>query len=539
MSKIHRALVSVSDKIGLIPFAQILAQAGIEIISTGGTAKALRDAGLTVKDISEHTGFPEMLDGRVKTLHPKVHGGLLYIRGNETHEAAAKAHGISPIDLVVVNLYPFEATVAKPGVSLHDAIENIDIGGPSMLRSAAKNHDSVTVIVDPADYTEVAKQVSESGNTTSELRRQLAAKVFARTAAYDAAIAAHLQKEFAVGQASSLSSSSANSNSCLESEGNWTGKMPVPLLTISAPLVQPLRYGENPHQAAALYGRFNEFFQQLHGKELSYNNILDLTAAASLIAEFEKDPPTLAILKHTNPCGVGQGATLREAWDKAFATDKQAPFGGIIATNKILDGACAEAIAEIFSEVIVAPDFSAEALAILHKKKNLRLLKILKSPRAGGGFDLRSVGAGSFLLQERDLKITTRADLKIVTKRQPTEAELQAMLFGWRVVKHVKSNAIVYAAADRTLGVGAGQMSRVDSSRIAVWKAGEAKLSLAGSVVCSDAFFPFADGLIAAAEAGATAAIQPGGSVRDAEVIAAADERGVAMAFTGARHFRH
>jgi phosphoribosylaminoimidazolecarboxamide formyltransferase / IMP cyclohydrolase len=534
MSKIQRALISVSDKSGLIPFAQILAEAGIEIISTGGTAKALRDAGLAVKDISEHTGFPEMLDGRVKTLHPKVHGGLLYIRGHESHEAAVKAHGISPIDLVVVNLYPFEATVAKPGVSLHDAIENIDIGGPSMLRSAAKNHDSVTVIVDPADYAEVAKQISESGNTTLELRRKLCAKVYARTANYDLAIANHLQKEFQKTEANK-----ENEKSSLPSLSS-VEKFELPaLLSISAPLVQPLRYGENPHQAAALYGRFNEFFQQLHGKELSYNNILDLTAAAALISEFINDLPTLAILKHTNPCGVGQGENLRAAWDKAFATDKQAPFGGIIATNKILDAACAEAIAEIFSEVIVAPEFSAEALAILQKKKNLRLLKILKSPLAGGAFDLRGVGAGSFLLQERDLKITARADLKIVTKRQPTDAELKAMLFGWRVVKHVKSNAIVYAASDRTLGVGAGQMSRVDSSRIAVWKAGEAKLSLAGSVVCSDAFFPFPDGLIAAAEAGATAAIQPGGSVRDAEVIAAADERNLVMAFTGTRHFRH
>ncbi len=516
MAKIQRALISVSDKAGLIPFAQTLAQAGIEIISTGGTAKALRDAGLTVKDISEHTGFPEMLDGRVKTLHPKVHGGLLYIRGNATHEAAVKEHGITPIDLVVVNLYPFEATVAKPGVSLHDAIENIDIGGPSMLRSAAKNHDSVTVIVDPADYTEVAKQISESGNTTLELRRKLCAKVYARTAAYDAAIAAHLQKEFS------------------------TDKSALPqVLTISAPLVQPLRYGENPHQTAALYGKFQEFFKQLHGKELSYNNILDLTAAAALIAEFGKDGPTLAILKHTNPCGVGQGANLREAWDRAFATDKQAPFGGIIAVNETLDGACAEAIAEIFSEVIVAPEFTAEALEILQKKKNLRLLQIEKCPLTAQPWDVRSVGAESFLLQQRDLKITTMEDLKIVTKRPPTEAELKAMLFGWRVVKHLKSNAILYVGEGRTLGTGAGQMSRVDSSRIAVWKAGEAKLSLKGSVVCSDAFFPFADGLIAAAEAGATAAIQPGGSVRDAEVIAAADERGLAMAFTGTRHFRH
>jgi len=516
MAKIQRAILSVSDKIGLIPFARILADVGIELISTGGTAKTLREAGLAVKDISEHTGFPEMLDGRVKTLHPKVHGGLLFIRGNEAHEAAVKAHGIVPIDLVVVNLYPFEQTVAKPDVNLHDAIENIDIGGPSMLRSAAKNHDSVTVVVDPADYTEIAGQIKASGNTTLELRRKLAAKVFGRTAAYDMAIAEHLQKEFS------------------------PGKNLLPdKLAFSAPLVQPLRYGENPHQAAGLYGRFKEFFQQLHGKELSYNNILDLTAAANLIAEFEKDVPTLAILKHMNPCGVGQGKILHEAWDKAFATDKQAPFGGIITANRTLDDECAEAIAEIFSEVIVAPDFSAEALQILQKKKNLRLLKILKPTQGSRLWDLRSVGADSFLLQRQDSITTTPENLKIVTKRWPTEDELNAMLFGWRVVKHVKSNAIIYVAADRTLGVGAGQMSRVDASRIAVWKAGEAKLSLKGSVVCSDAFFPFADGLIAAAEAGATAAIQPGGSVRDAEVIAAADEHGVAMAFTGTRHFRH
>ena len=516
MAKIQRALLSVSDKTGLIPLAQILATAGIELISTGGTAKTLREAGLAVKDVSEYTGFPEMLDGRVKTLHPKVHGGLLFIRGNETHEATVKAHGIPPIDLVVVNLYPFEQTVARPDATLHDAIENIDIGGPSMLRSAAKNHESVTVVVDPADYAEVAAQISANGDTTLELRRRLAAKVFARTAAYDAAIASHLNKTFDV-QSAGLPNT----------------------LFVYAPLVQPLRYGENPHQIAALYGSFHDFFQQIHGKELSYNNILDLTAAANLIAEFSDDPPTLAILKHTNPCGVGQGASLREAWDKAFATDKQAPFGGIIVTNRPLDGACATAIAEIFSEVIVAPDFSADALAALQKKKNLRLLKMLKSPAAGSEFNLRSVIANSFLLQERDSKVTARADLKIVTRRKPNEEELRAMLFGWRVVKHVKSNAIVFAAADRTLGIGAGQMSRVDASRIAVWKAREAGLSLKGGAVCSDAFFPFSDGLIAAAEAGATAAIQPGGSVRDTEVTAAANERNMAMAFTGIRHFRH
>ncbi len=518
MPKIQRALLSVSDKTGLVPFAQTLAAAGIELISTGGTAKALRDAGLKVMDLSDYTGFPEMLDGRVKTLHPKVHGGLLFLRGNPEHEATAAQHGIPPLDLVVVNLYPFEQTVAKPNVSLHDAIENIDIGGPSMLRSAAKNHASVTVITDPADYAEVGSQIQSSGSTTLDLRCRLAARVFARTAAYDAAIATHLAAAFA--------------------PADTAAPLP-PTLTLNAPQAQTLRYGENPHQRAALYGRFHDYFQQLHGKELSYNNILDLTAAAALIGEFAGERPTLAILKHTNPCGVGQGTGLREAWDRAFATDKQAPFGGIIAVNQPLDLACAEAIAEIFSEVIVAPSFHADALALLQKKKNLRLLVTKKDLGAAAPWDIRSVGADSFLMQERDRKIVTAADVKIVTQRAPTAAELQAMLFGWRVVKHVKSNAIVYTASDRTLGIGAGQMSRVDSSRIAVWKAGEAGLPLAGSVVCSDAFFPFPDGLIAAAEAGATAAIQPGGSLRDPEVIAAADERNLAMVFTGARHFRH
>ncbi len=517
MPRIQRALLSVSDKSGLVPFAQTLVAAGIELLSTGGTAKALREAGLTVKDLSDHTGFPEMLDGRVKTLHPRVHGGLLYIRGNEAHEAAARAHDIPPIDLVVVNLYPFEQTVAKPGVSLHEAIENIDIGGPSMLRSAAKNHDSVTVIVDPADYNEVADQIREHGETTLPTRRRLAARVFARTAAYDAAIANHLAAAFAEPDTS----------------------VAAPVLSLVAPLAQPLRYGENPHQKAALYGNFHQYFKQLHGKELSYNNILDLTAAAALISEFGGDAPTLAILKHTNPCGIGKGATLREAWDKAYATDKQAPFGGIIAVNQPLDLACAEAIAEIFSEVIIAPSFHADALELLQRKKNLRLLQCLKNTTASSPVDIRSVGAESFLVQERDLKPIGIADFKVVTQRQPTPMELEAMLFGWRTVKHIKSNAIVYVASDRTLGVGAGQMSRVDSSRIAIWKASEAGLSLADSVVCSDAFFPFADGLIAAANAGATAAIQPGGSVRDPEVIAAADARNIAMVFTGMRHFRH
>ncbi len=518
MSKIERALISVSDKTDLVPLAEVLSRAGVEIISTGGTASVLREAGIEVQDLSEYTGFPEMLDGRVKTLHPKVHGGLLFLRENAGHAATAAEHDIRPIDLVVVNLYPFEQTVAKPGVTLGDAIENIDIGGPSMLRSAAKNHQSVTVIVDPADYGRVADQVSESGTTTLELRRELAVKVYSRTAAYDGAIALHLANVYEQ-----------------ESPGqDLPGK-----LVVHADKAQDMRYGENPHQRAALYGRFGEFYQQLHGKALSYNNILDLTAAAGLIVEFDADLPTLAILKHTNACGLGQADTLAGAWDKAYATDRQAPFGGIVACNTTLDLATAEAISDIFTEVIVAPDFDADALELLQQKKNLRLAKLLLNPANTVPWDVRSVGAESFLVQERDLRQTTAVDLEIVTERHPSEDELKAMLFGWRAVKHVKSNAIVYAARDRTLGVGAGQMSRVDASRIAVWKAGEAGLDLSGSVVCSDAFFPFADGLIAAAEAGATAAIQPGGSKRDDEVIAAANERGMAMAFTGERHFRH
>ena len=516
MSKIQRALISVTDKSGLVPFAKILTDAGVEILSTGGTARVLREAGLTVKDLSDHTGFPEMLDGRVKTLHPKVHGGLLYIRGNDQHEAAVAEHGIKPIDLVVVNLYEFEKTVAKPGVTIEDAIENIDIGGPSMLRSAAKNHASVTVVVDPADYDTVAAQIRDAGNTTPEQRRKLAATVFARTAAYDTAIANYM--------------------------ANITGEAVAELpdsLSIRQSRAQELRYGENPHQKAALYGDFANHFHQHHGKALSYNNILDLTAATHLITEFAEEAPTLAILKHTNPCGVGQAEDLHGAWEKAFASDKQAPFGGIIAVNRPLDGACAAAIAEIFSEVIVAPAFTAEALELLQKKKNLRLVE-LKSPlKPQAGIDVRSVGFDSYLAQERDAEIAPQDNWTIATKRQPTADELKAMRFGWRIVKHLKSNAIVYVGPDRTLGVGAGQMSRVDSSQIAVWKAEQAGLSLKGSIVCSDAFFPFSDGLIAAANAGATAAIQPGGSMRDAEVIAAADEHGMAMAFTGMRHFRH
>jgi phosphoribosylaminoimidazolecarboxamide formyltransferase/IMP cyclohydrolase len=532
MDKIQRALISVYDKTGLVPFAEALARAGIDIISTGGTARTLREHGLAVQDLGAYTGFPEMLDGRVKTLHPMIHGGLLYRRGHPGHEATVQAHGIRPIDLVVVNLYPFEQTVAQPDVTLAEAIENIDIGGPAMLRSAAKNHESVTVIMDPGDYPEVAAQIQAQGGTTLALRRKLAARVFARTSAYDACIAAYLVKAYGAA-APAASPPRASLPVRAPAEG-----LP-PSLQLNVPLAQPLRYGENPHQQAALYGRFHEYFEQLHGKELSYNNILDLTAAATLIGEFAAEGATLAILKHTNPCGVGQGATLREAWDKALATDRQAPFGGIIAVNRPLDLPCAAAMAEIFSEVIVAPEFAPDALARLRQKKHLRLLRLLRPPLPPKSLEVRGVGAESFLLQERDTKTLAAADLKIVSRRPPTGPELAAMLFGWRVVKHVKSNAIVYAGPDRTLGIGAGQMSRVDASRLAVWKAGEAGLSLQGSAVCSDAFFPFPDGLVAAAQAGATAAIQPGGSVRDAEVIAAADAHHMAMAFTGVRHFRH
>jgi phosphoribosylaminoimidazolecarboxamide formyltransferase / IMP cyclohydrolase len=533
MAKIERALISVSDKSGLIPFVQSLVAAGVEVISTGGTALALRSHGLPVQDLSDYTGFPEMLDGRVKTLHPKVHGGLLFLRGNPVHEQSVRQHQIKPIDLVVVNLYPFEQTVSKPQVSLHDAIENIDIGGPAMLRSAAKNHEFVTVLMDPSDYVDVAEQVRAHGNTTLELRRKLAARVFARTSAYDAIIAAHLIRIFGASAASAPSAAQVR-----RPVERVVSELPT-TLTLNLPLVQALRYGENPHQQAALYGHFNDYFKQLHGKDLSFNNILDLTAAADLVAEFLGGSPTLAILKHTNPCGVGQGNTLRDAWDRAFATDQKAPFGGIIAVNQTLDLACAQAISEIFSEVIVAPDFAPDALALLQQKKNLRLLQMLQNPKSSMPWDIRSVGADSFLMQERDQKELAEADIKVVSQRQPTVAEFQAMVFGWRVVKHIKSNAILFTGPDCTLGVGAGQMSRVDACRIAVWKAAEAGLSLKGSVVCSDAFFPFADGLIAAAEAGASAAIEPGGSVRDAEVIAAADKYGMALVFAGARHFRH
>ena len=509
--KIRRALISVSDKSGLADFARELANLGVEIISTGGTAALLRAAGIGVRGVSHFTGSPEMLEGRVKTLHPKVHGALLYLRGNKEHEAAVSEHGIEAIDLVVVNLYPFEATVARPGVKLAEAIEQIDIGGPSMLRSAAKNYQSVAVVVDPSDYQAVLDEMRDrDGETTLKLRERLAIKAFLKTSEYDRAIAAFL-----------------NENQKTETS-----------FSLCLPLVSRLRYGENPHQKAAIYGNFAEQFEKLHGKDLSFNILLDISAAADLIEEFSE--PTVAILKHTNPCGVGSDPDLREAWLKAFATDKQAPFGGIIICNRPLDLPVARAISEIFSEVIIAPEFTADARALLQKKKNLRLMRALPAtvPAEKPEIDIRSVRAG-LLVQEKDVTELEKLETKVVSRRPPTKQEMAAMIFGWRVVKHVKSNAIVYARADRTLGIGAGQMSRVDASRIAVWKAQEAGLSLEGSAVASDAFFPFPDGLIAAAEAGASAAIQPGGSVRDDEVIAAANERKMAMVFTGVRHFRH
>ena len=512
------ALLSVSDKSGLVPFAKALVEKyDYRLLSTGGTAKLLEQEGVPVTEVSDYTGFPEMMEGRVKTLHPKIHGGLLARRDKADHMAAAADHGIDMIDLVVVNLYPFEETVAKPDVSFERAIENIDIGGPSMLRSAAKNHASVAVVVDASDYDRVLA-VMDDADALIKLRRELALKVFQRTAAYDGAIAKYLEGE-------------------VSEEPNLAELSGIPAeLKIDLPQVQSLRYGENPHQKAALYGSFFDCFEQLQGKDLSFNNIIDITAATYLIGEFQK--PTVAILKHTNPCGVASADTLVEAWKEAFMTDQQAPFGGIIVVNQTMDADLATIISKIFCEVIIAPDFTPAAREIFAKKKNLRLMTVKGSLPADSLREIRSV-VGGVLMQDRDTMPDRPGDWQVVTKRQPTAEEMRAMIFSWNVVKHVKSNAIVYAGCERTLGVGAGQMSRVDSSKIAVWKAGEAGLSLDGSVVASDAFFPFADGLIAAAEAGAKAAIQPGGSVRDEEVIAAADERDMAMVFTGKRHFKH
>lgn len=524
--RVTRALLSVSDKSGLIEFAKALAGFGIELVSTGGTAKALKDAGLRVADVSELTGFPEMMDGRVKTLHPNVHGGLLAIRNNAEHAAAMKAHNIKAIDLLVVNLYPFEETVAK-GADYDDCIENIDIGGPAMIRAAAKNHGDVAVVVDTTDYALVLEELSShSGMTTYETRQKLAAKAYARTAAYDAAIS----NWFA-----------ATLNNDAPDYRAFGGK-----------LAQPLRYGENPHQTAAVYRTPNVragvmTARQVQGKELSYNNINDTDAAYEAIAEFDpKRAATCVIVKHANPCGVAEGASLLDAYKKALACDSTSAFGGIVALNRPLDAEAAKAITEIFTEVIIAPDASEEAIAIVAAKKNLRLLL------AGGVPDPREKGllvksvAGGLLVQSRDAAVVDDMELKVVTKRAPSAAELNDLRFAFRVAKHVKSNTIVYAKDLATVGIGAGQMSRVDSARIAARKAEDAAKELGlsapltkGSVVASDAFFPFADGLLVAIEAGATAVIQPGGSMRDNEVIAAADQHGIAMVFTGTRHFKH
>ncbi len=512
---IKRALLSVSDKTGLVDFASGLHEMGVELLSTGGTAKALREADLPVIDVSAYTEAPELFDGRVKTLHPKVHGGLLQRRDSEDHQQQAKDNDIPEIDLVVVNLYPFEDTIAKAGVTLEEAIENIDIGGPSMLRSAAKNYKSVTVVVDVNDYSLVLEEMSANGgDTTIQLREACAIKVFLRTSTYDGAINNYLS------QASECSRSS---------------------LSLTLPFERNLRYGDNPHQAATLYGNFDECFSQLQGKELSYTNILDIEAAADIIFDFAR--PTVAILKHTNPCGIGQDdECLRKAWNNAFETDTQAPFGGVIVCNRPLSENLARVISEIFTDVIIAPSYEAEARAILQKKKNLRLITMnVEKYTIEKQQPVLKSAPGGIMVMDRDHTALGLDDLesKVVTKRPPTEEEMRAMRFAWRVVKHVKSNAIVYAKADRTLGIGAGQMSRVDSSKLAVWKADEAGLSLEGSVLASDGLFPFADGLDAAIKAGATACIQPGGSIRDEEVIAAADAAGIAMVFTGHRHFRH
>jgi phosphoribosylaminoimidazolecarboxamide formyltransferase/IMP cyclohydrolase len=526
LRRVSRALLSVSDKTGLIEFARALAARGVELVSTGGTAKAIAAAGLKVRDVSELTGFPEMMDGRVKTLHPKVHGGLLAIRNNSEHAEAMKAHGIDPIDLLVVNLYPFEATVDK-GADFTECIENIDIGGPAMIRAAAKNHDDVAVVVEAADYQAVLDELAaNSGATTLALRRRLAAKAYARTAAYDAAISNWFANEIAI-------------------------EAPD-FRAFGGRLIQALRYGENPHQKAAFYRTPDRrpgiaTARQLQGKELSYNNINDTDAAYECIAEF--DPARTAacvIVKHANPCGVAEGSDLVSAYRKAFACDTQSPYGGIIAVNRKLDADTARVITEILTEVIIAPDATDEAIAIIAKRRNLRLLLAgnLPDPRAPG-LTAKTV-AGGLLVQSRDNAVVDDITLKVVTKRAPTEAELRDLKFAFRVAKHVKSNTIIYAKDLATVGIGAGQMSRVDSARIAARKAQdaatEAKLAeplTRGSVVASDAFFPFADGMLACIEAGATAVIQPGGSIRDDEVIKAADEHGIAMVFTGVRHFRH
>ena len=522
---VRRALLSVTDKTGLVEFATALAGYGVELVSTGGTSKALRDAGLTVKDISELTGFPEMLDGRVKTLHPKVHGGILHMRGNPEHVAAVESHGIEPIDMVVVNLYAFEKTAQKPGVAFADVIENIDIGGPSMVRSAAKNFEDVAIVTQVADYVALAEELkANSGSLSRATRWRLAKQAFAVTAAYDAGIATALE-----------------SIKAPEGKAVFVRDALPQTLRVIDPLSQTLRYGENPHQKAALYvdgsGKGVAAGEQLQGKELSYNNIVDLDACWELVSEFDAaSDAAVAIIKHTNPCGASTGATVLEAYKRALEADPVSAFGGVIGINREVDADAAEEIAKLFVEAIVAPSFTPEAVARFAAKKNLRLVKITPAdtPRV-----LKQV-SGGVLVQDADRLRITEAELKLVTERKPTAEEMRALLFAWRVCKHVKSNAIVYARFSeghgQTVGIGAGQMSRVDAARFGAMKP---VLPLKGSVAASDAFFPFADGLETVANAGATAVIQPGGSVRDTEVIEAANRLGVAMAFTGVRHFRH
>ncbi|WP_128290569.1 bifunctional phosphoribosylaminoimidazolecarboxamide formyltransferase/IMP cyclohydrolase [Afifella aestuarii] len=518
---VKRALISLSDKTGAVEFAQALVAAGAEILSTGGTARALKEAGLPVKDVSEVTGFPEIMDGRVKTLHPAVHGGILAIRDDSEHQAAMQEHEIEPIDLVAINLYPFEETAAKSSDPL-EIIENIDIGGPAMIRAAAKNAAFVAVVTDPADYGRVAEAVA-SGGVDKALRRELAAKAFARTGAYDAAISGWFAEQ---------------------SETQFPERM-----VFAATRASELRYGENPHQKAALYstdkgkpGAANACL--VNGKPLSYNNLSDADAAFQLAADLDPERPAIAIIKHANPCGVAVADTLAEAHAKALICDPVSAYGGVVAANRQLDEAAAKAITALFTEVVIAPDADEAALKILKAKANLRVL-LTGSAMPATGMMVKSI-AGGLLVQEIDAAQVKMADLKVVTKREPTEQELADLIFAFRICKHVKSNAIVYAKDGAAVGIGAGQMSRVDSARIAAWKAQEATRAAGledaltrGSVVASDAFFPFADGLLAAAEAGATAVIQPGGSLRDQEVIDAADEAGLAMVFTGLRHFRH
>ena len=516
--KIRRALLGVSDKNGLAELARELSHHGVEMLSTGGTKAALEAVGVVVKSVEDFTGFPEMLDGRVKTLHPKIHGGILGRRDLESHARQMNQHGIEPIDLVVVNFYPFEKTVAKADVSLEDAIENIDIGGPTLVRAAAKNYEDVAIVVDPTDYAVIAEELREHGGSISHATRwRLARKAFSRVAAYDAAISnwlgrhAHPHEPSALGETFSLS---------LERE-------------------QPLRYGENPHQAGALYGNFLKIAEQLHGKELSFNNVFDISSAVNLMLEFgTEQQAVVAILKHNTPCGVGLGATLKEAWDKAYATDPDSPFGGIIITNRPWDLEFARAVDELFTEVLIGPEYPQQVLEYLRKKKNRRVMRFHPDAVPRGELDLKKI-VGGLLVQTPDLSIEDPRQGKVVTARKPTEAEYRALEFGIKVCKHVKSNAIVFAAPDRTLGVGGGATSRIDPVYAAREKAARLHVSLQGSVLVSEALFPFPDGPTLAAEAGATAIAQPGGAVRDDEVIAAADKYGLAMVFTGVRHFRH